>query len=313
MHVNSDKYPGFKLFAVIFMISLCVVLLLSAFVIDRPETTSKRVQIALRAIGHNLLLHAGDSNSVLPPVTEKSNGVFVLEFENEFAFQPETLVAIAQRFLTQADLSQYTVTVQQCNDSRIVYGFEVNSPNDSVIPCRGRLQPKACYNIEVAFAEFPGAGFSYPSTTLIIGAILSALAVVLIGKNVVIRKPEPPPTVGLSVQNESITGLPIGRFVFDTVHRTLKLGEETISLTDKECRVLTMLNANPGRLTSREDLIEGVWTNEGVITGRSLDMFISKLRKKLSGDAHLRITNVHGKGYKLEVLEKPNTISDTQS
>jgi DNA-binding response OmpR family regulator len=48
--------------------------------------------------------------------------------------------------------------------------------------------------------------------------------------------------------------------------------------------------------------MQKVWIDEGVITGRSLDVFVSKLRKKLSGDPVLSITNVHGKGYKLEVL-----------
>ena len=50
----------------------------------------------------------------------------------------------------------------------------------------------------------------------------------------------------------------------------------------------------------RETLMQEVWINEGVITTRSLDMFVSKLRKKLSPDPALRITNVHGRGYKLE-------------
>ena len=56
-----------------------------------------------------------------------------------------------------------------------------------------------------------------------------------------------------------------------------------------------------GELIPREKLLQEVWINEGVITGRSLDMFVSKLRKKLSSDPELRITNVHGKGYKLEI------------
>jgi DNA-binding response OmpR family regulator len=82
----------------------------------------------------------------------------------------------------------------------------------------------------------------------------------------------------------------------------LRIGEETISLTDKESRILTLLNRNIEQLTLREELIQHVWTDEGVITGRSLDMFISKLRKKLSADPDLRITNIHGKGYRLEIL-----------
>jgi DNA-binding response OmpR family regulator len=94
----------------------------------------------------------------------------------------------------------------------------------------------------------------------------------------------------------------IGRFIFDTTHQRLRMGEESISLTDKECRILTSLHRNIGLLTLREDLIQEIWTDEGVITGRSLDMFISKLRKKLSADPDLRITNIHGKGYRLEIV-----------
>jgi DNA-binding response OmpR family regulator len=82
----------------------------------------------------------------------------------------------------------------------------------------------------------------------------------------------------------------------------LLLGSEVISLTDKECKVLELLHKNFGELIPRETLMQEIWINEGVITGRSLDMFVSKLRKKLSPDPELRITNVHGKGYKLEVL-----------
>jgi len=81
------------------------------------------------------------------------------------------------------------------------------------------------------------------------------------------------------------------------------LESEVISLTDKECKVLKLLHKNFGELIPRETLMQEVWINEGVFTGRSLDMFISKLRKKLSHDPELRITNVHGKGYKLEIPE----------
>lgn len=80
------------------------------------------------------------------------------------------------------------------------------------------------------------------------------------------------------------------------------LNEEITSLTDKECKVLELLHENFGELIPRETLMQKIWIDEGVITGRSLDMFISKLRKKLSQDPELKITNVHGKGYKLELI-----------
>jgi DNA-binding response OmpR family regulator len=57
------------------------------------------------------------------------------------------------------------------------------------------------------------------------------------------------------------------------------------------------------RLVDREHLQNEIWTSEGVITSRSLDMFVSKLRKKLSDDTSIRIVNIHGRGYKLEVAD----------
>jgi DNA-binding response OmpR family regulator len=104
------------------------------------------------------------------------------------------------------------------------------------------------------------------------------------------------------IAKESIPELvALGNFSFDVKGQRLLLGREVISLTDKECKVLELLNKNFGELIPRETLMQEVWINEGVITGRSLDMFVSKLRKKLSSDPQLRITNVHGKGYKLEI------------
>jgi DNA-binding winged helix-turn-helix (wHTH) protein len=107
-----------------------------------------------------------------------------------------------------------------------------------------------------------------------------------------------------TIIKEPVAELPrLGKFVFDVKCQRLLSGSDMITLTDKECRILELLNENFGELISRDTLMQKVWINEGVITGRSLDMFVSKLRKKLSDDATLRITNVHGKGYKLEVVE----------
>ncbi len=307
MSVNSFnrafRRPGLTLFAAI-VVSLCTIFFLAAFVTDKSEgeVISKRVNIAVRAIGHDLLLRAGDSTSVVRPVIEKSSGVFLLEFENEFVFQPDTLVEIVQRILDKTGLSRYTVTVHECHRPAIVYGFEINPPINNIMPCRGRSQPKACYKIEIAFADFPEPVVLNSEIGMIISGILSVLAVVLISRNLGSKKSKPLGEQNASSQNESNPVLTIGRFVFDSTHQSLRMGEETTLLTDKECKILILLNRNIGQLTLREELIQDVWTDEGVITGRSLDMFISKLRKKLSADPDLRITNIHGKGYRLEIV-----------
>jgi DNA-binding winged helix-turn-helix (wHTH) protein len=144
--------------------------------------------------------------------------------------------------------------------------------------------------------------FGYPLINLGYGGILLLGVALIIGR---FRKS----LVPVSVQNqdhaimkESVPEVPaLGKFLFDVKDQRLLLGSEVISLTDKECRILELLNKNFGQLIPRETLMEKVWISEGVITGRSLDMFVSKLRKKLSSDPELRISNVHGKGYKLEI------------
>ena len=104
-----------------------------------------------------------------------------------------------------------------------------------------------------------------------------------------------------AIQESDQESAALGKLLFNVKDQRLTLGSEVISLTDKECKILELLNKSFGELIPRETLMQEIWINEGVITGRSLDMFVSKLRKKLSIDPELRITNVHGKGYKLQI------------
>lgn len=122
------------------------------------------------------------------------------------------------------------------------------------------------------------------------------------------KKPALVQNLNQEIIKESVSALPaLGKFLFNVKARHLLFGSEVINLTDKECKVLELLHKSFGELIPRETLIQEVWISEGVITGRSLDMFVSKLRKKLSRDPGLRITNVHGRGYKLEIPERQIT------
>jgi hypothetical protein len=147
---------------------------------------------------------------------------------------------------------------------------------------------------------------------LFIGMLLLLGVTLLIGRNGTSLDPTPPSHSRHpgGPQNQSDTAIKepvrelvaLGKFLFDVKYQRLLLDGQAISLTDKECKILQLLNKSFGELTARETLMQEVWINEGVITGRSLDMFVSKLRKKLSSDPDLRITNIHGKGYALEVI-----------
>ena len=76
---------------------------------------------------------------------------------------------------------------------------------------------------------------------------------------------------------------------------------KTVDLSKTEIRVLRIFALSPNEAIERNRLQKEIWEEEGVIVGRSLDMFISKLRKELEFDPDIEIVVIRGKGYKLEI------------
>lgn len=271
---------------------------------DRDLLT-KEVNISIRKIGHRLLLQAGDSTSRVLPVTEIKEGVFQLRFEERMIFSHDSLMALSQRLLPKTKFpAGYTVTVQDCKLPDIIYGFQINNNTPDILACNGRREPPGCYIIEFAFEDFYKAPANYAVISLVCssGILLFTTVALLLGrygKNSPMLVQKQDNTI-IKETTQKLSQL--GKFLFDVKNQRLMLESEVITLTDKECKILELLNANFGELTPRETLMQ-VWIDEGVITSRSLDMFVSKLRKKLSSDPELRITNVHGKGYKLEIAK----------
>lgn len=100
----------------------------------------------------------------------------------------------------------------------------------------------------------------------------------------------------------AVTVFTIGKFHFDVRRAELKLGDKKkISLTTKEAELLSMLCANINAVVEREQILNAIWNSNSIYTARSMDVYISKLRKYLSADPSISIANVHGKGYKLLV------------
>lgn len=101
----------------------------------------------------------------------------------------------------------------------------------------------------------------------------------------------------------STTPISIGRFIFDSPNMTLKLNDKERILTRKESALLKLLCMNKNSLLSREVAMETVWGNNDYFIGRSMDVFIAKLRKYLKPDPDVRISNVHGIGFRLDIME----------
>ncbi len=93
----------------------------------------------------------------------------------------------------------------------------------------------------------------------------------------------------------------IGRSLFDSTWQTLTVKSQKRTLTAMESQVLQLLVERINSVVSRSEILTNVWGNENYFNGRSLDVFISRLRKHLAGDHSVEIRNIHGKGYKLIV------------
>lgn len=91
----------------------------------------------------------------------------------------------------------------------------------------------------------------------------------------------------------------IGKFIFNAKLRTLTAGDDEKKLSPKEAQLLELLALNPNSLISREMALKKIWGNDDYFTARSMDVYITKLRKFLSEDPRLNIKNIHGAGFQL--------------
>ena len=93
----------------------------------------------------------------------------------------------------------------------------------------------------------------------------------------------------------------IGNYEFDFFNLLLSINKASIQLTMREAEVLRYLVTKQNQLVPREELLKQIWGSDDYFLGRSLDVFISRLRKYLKEDSRIAIENIHGVGFKLVV------------
>jgi len=95
----------------------------------------------------------------------------------------------------------------------------------------------------------------------------------------------------------------IGRFIFNAKLRTLTIDNKENKLSPKEGQLLEMLAMSPNALVSREAALKKIWGADDYFTARSMDVYVTKLRKFLADDPSLLLKNIHGAGFQLVVGE----------
>lgn len=308
MHVRQNLLSGNRkylggLLLLTFLSIICVAFSMTG----SNDFDFARREILLRRIGHEILLQSGDSTSRVLPVKKIAENEYQISFEQAFTFGPDSLVHTTQRLLANHPLaSDYVVNVLNCSDSSVAYGYAISkNKKDDIVACKGRRQPIACYMIHI---KFKPAGIITAKN----GYLLGGLTVLAFVGAIFLRSSKPrtglpengpaiPEDHPAGLQHASASVFTLGSMLFDAETRKLLINEKTIDLTKTETRVLRIFALAPNEVIERSRLQKEIWEDEGVIVGRSLDMFISKLRKKLEADPRIKIAVIRGKGYKLQI------------
>jgi hypothetical protein len=306
-------------------------LLLSSSCFAQSKNYKRHMNVTLRMIGHSVLLSTGDSTSRVLPI-KRIRDQYLIQFEKPFKLQPSKLVSLVDSISRMSKMAKrYLVEVEKADSKEIVHAFEKGfADTSSVIPCGARDYPIDGYQLLITILEPEGdehfrtstlpkadtvllsdlyevdtkgrntgllptdPNLPFNSNELIFIAIILFFIIAGIGLWVYfLRKKKEFPS------DENI--IHIGSFQFDQRNMKLVLEKQEIELTGKEADLLLLLHNSTNKTIERDEILRVVWGDEGDYIGRTLDVFISKLRKKLEADNKIKIANIRGVGYKLVV------------
>lgn len=268
-----------------------------------PEATdgSPKTALALRQIGHDYLSLTCDVTSRIPAVEEAEDGSLLLRLERTIAY--DTLNQVARRVLADYGIrSDYTLSLEDCGSGDVFLGslWPGVLPNEAGLQegaCSGRDQEMRCANVRFSVPKDQRAGASFLTW------LLGGLGVLLFFAGRLnpspVRQP-PSPALVIPAPPSSTLQLSSG-CTFDASSHLLTVGEDQYELTYREAKLFAFFANRPNEILARADINQAVWGEEGIITGRSLDVFVSRLRKKIVNAEALEIKTVHGVGYRLSV------------
>lgn len=271
--------------------SIMIVILIGAvaFISKKNEIPEKHIEVVLRELGHQLLLTAKDSTSRVLPVKQLNENTYQVSFQNDLSFISDSLINLVQReFQKTALATNYIVNLKNCEKKETVFAFEINGHAGDLTPCRGRKLEVGCYIIEIELLKKTKFNFF-----LLILLIIPLLVFAFYVKNK-FRKKEGKESI--SDTNEYVQ---LGNFRFYADINVLKIGNNNITLSEKEAKALKIFSENINQIVEREKLMKEIWEDKGIVViSRNVDVLVSKLRKKLSDDNSIKFINVPGRGYK---------------
>ena len=260
---------------------------------SREEISPEKINLALRRTADGLLRASGDSTSRIPAIEQVAVDVWRIRLEQPFQY--DQLPALLQAsFELPGIWRPYEVSVRRCDNETIDLGYhQLDYILSNEVPCGGREMPDGCHFIEVKFLEKDGNGWLGVDKTAVLLLFLGGLGGFWLSKrNFFIRA-----SSDILVETD---WKEFGNSRLDVAGQVLMCGNVRQTLTFRETKLLRLFVSNPDQLLERDIILQQVWADEGILVGRSMDVFVSRLRKKLAGDPSVGIVAVHGVGYRLE-------------
>lgn len=262
-----------------------LLLLLTSTFSLKASTKDQHNKVLLRTISHEFLLQINDSTSRILPI-KNNDGKYIIQFENEFSFEPDQLLYSVFKVLEKTSIKKdFIIEIEDCITKEIVHSSQTNA-NKNLAPCRQRALPKGCYNFFFTIITPPAITKKTESTSsyfiVIITLVIGVTIFLFLKKK----------------NNKKQNLIPIGEYLLDHNRMLLIYKNEPFELSSKEADLLFYFNSKINQTLDREQILNIIWDDNGNYIGRTLDVYVSKLRKKLQLDARIKIVNIRGIGYK---------------
>lgn len=288
--MHESRYKQFKTY-----LNLLILAILFTGSLQAKSIPVDKIQVSIRSALDKMYDLEQDSFSTIPPViqTEKD---FTVTLQKPINY--DTFPHFLHSELTNRNIDlEYNVQISRCVGDSIILAYDRLSFMNANTPCKSRHTNYDCQILKITFYEEERSSVAVP---LILS--LTILSIGLLGF-IFIKKKEPSEDNAKNDNTErnQPKAYTLGNTIFIPDNQLLRFLNEEKTLTHRECKLLEYFAKNPNLILKRDDITDAVWKEDGIITGRSLDVFVSRLRKLLSLDERLQIKNIHGVGYKLEI------------
>ena len=293
------------LYTLIPLVPMCigfVILLGNTPSVKKPM--AQKINLALRQTAHRLLQEAGDSTSRIAPIQQTDENTYSVKLEQPFNYDSLPLF-LQNSFTEHAVQGKYDVAIWDCNYKALILGYSsFDFEKNKNVTCGGRQQTDAnCFNFTVTFTESSPFRAVNASFWFILGGLCALILGVVAYFIYFFSKKKRIDTPSNALETNEMNRVYIGKSIFDIHNQTLTIQENTQKLTEKESKLLELFAKNQNVLLDRDLILKEIWADEGVLVTRSVDVFVSRLRKLLKEDASLKITNVHSRGYRFETAD----------